>query len=244
MPEPPDSTMAPDETARYFAAFARSLQAADTATDVLTLIVTTSVEAVPACDHASLSHTRGRVLVSESSNDDIGPLIDRIQTETQEGPCLDAIRTGESMASDDLAADPRWPAYGRRTASETPVRSSVAVPLRDRRGIIGALNLFSDRIGGFGTEDDDTIGLVAVLAAHASPALASALYRDDMQRALEHRDVIGQAKGILMARSAIDADAAFQILVRASQRLNVKLSEVAQRLVAGTLDDAGEGDRP
>jgi GAF domain-containing protein len=223
------------ELSRFFAELARRLHEADSARDVLTMIVATAVEAVPGCDHASVSHRRGRQLLSESSNDEIGPTLDRIQSETQEGPCLDAIRTGEPTASEHLQSDPRWPSYGPRSASESPVRSSVAIPLLDRRGVIGALDLFADSEGTFGQEDDEVVGVAAILAAHAGPGLAAALYREDMQVALERRDIIGQAKGILMARSAIDADAAFNVLVRASQRLNVKLAEVAQRLVSGAL---------
>jgi len=81
-------------------------------------IVHAAVE-VTDCDHASLSRLRGTQLVSASSNDEIGELLDAIQTQTQEGPCLDAIRTGEVIVVTDLAGDPRHASYGLR-ALETP----------------------------------------------------------------------------------------------------------------------------
>jgi GAF domain-containing protein len=184
----------------------------------------------------SISHLRGRSLVSASSNDDVGLVLDGIQTGAQQGPCLDAIRTGEVMVAGDLRDDPRWPEYGPRAAESTGVLSSLAMPLHDGQRTLGALNLFAEAPGAF-AGDPEQEGLVAVLAAHATSALAAALHREDMAAALRNRDVIGQAKGMLMARSALDEDAAFDVLVRASQRTNVKVAEIARRLVAGTLGD-------
>ena len=73
----------------------------------------------------------------------------------------------------------------------------------------------------------------AVLAAHAGVALATAREREHLQEALHSRDVIGQAKGILMIREGVDEDGAFDILRRASQRMNLKLREIAQQVVDG-----------
>lgn len=219
-----------------FADLARRLMVLDSVQETMKAIVDASVELVAGCDHASISHMRGRSLVSESSNDDVGVVLDGIQTGAEEGPCLDAIRTGDVMVSAELATDPRWPTYGLHAVEATTVRSSHGLPLHDGRRIIGALNLFSDRVGGF-TDAGDSEGdaAAAILAAHATAALAAALHREDMAEALRSRDVIGQAKGVLMARSGLDEAAAFDLLVKASQRMQVKLAEVARRLVAGDL---------
>ena len=99
----------------------------------------------------------------------------------------------------------------------------------------GALNLYSFDVGGIDELDRD---LAVILAAHASTALAATmastaaeLETAQLRQALTSRDVIGQAKGILMERRGISADEAFDALRRASQSLNVKLTQVAQTLV-------------
>jgi GAF domain-containing protein len=225
---------------QYFADLARRLMAEETVGSTMQRIVEAAVELIDVCDHASISHMRGRSLVSASSNDTVGILLDGIQTGAEEGPCLDAIRTGEVMSCADLGADDRWATYGPHAVEATGVRSSLALPLHDGRRTIGALNLFSDRLGGFTPGAGEAEAVASILAAHATPALAAALHREDMRTALGSRDVIGQAKGMLMARTGIDEQAAFELLVRASQRMQVKLAEVAERLVRGELvDEAG-----
>src|SRR4051812_14885864 len=173
--------------------------------DTMAAIVEVAAELVPGCDHASLSHLRAGELRSASSNDEIGPVLDGIQTETGEGPCLDAIRQGQAFVSDDLARDPRWTRYGPRAVTETTVVSSMATPLDDGARIVGALNLFADRPAAFSPEPQRD-AVVAVLAAHATPAMTSALRYESSLEALASRDLIGQAKGLLTARSEIGAD--------------------------------------
>jgi GAF domain-containing protein len=224
------------ELVRYFADLAGRLMAVDTVEATMRIIVDASVDLIDDCDHASISHIKGKALVSASRSDTIGIALDGIQTGADEGPCLDAIRTGEITHTADLARDDRWSTYGPRAVDATGVQSSVAFPLLDGTRVVGALNLFSDTLGALVAEaDDDSDAVASILAAHATPALVAALFREDMQAALASRDVIGQAKGILMARSGIDEDAAFAMLKSASQRMQVKLAEVARRLVAGEL---------
>lgn len=219
----------------YFAELAGRLFTVESTEETMAVIVRAAVEVVDACDHASLSYMRGKSLISASSSDTVGISADGIQTGAQEGPCLDAIRLGEVIVSADTASDPRWPAYGPRARESAGVVSSLAYPLRDKDRVVGALNLFADEEGAFSGEKEQE-ALVAILAAHATPALVSAVFRENMETALRNRDVIGQAKGMLMARSRLDEAQAFEILVRASQRMNVKLAEVARRLVEGSLD--------
>lgn len=228
---------------RYFADLARRLMAEETVEATMQVIVDAAVELIEGCDHASISHMRGQSLISASSNDAIGVALDGIQTGAEEGPCLDANRTGEVMATGDLRSDPRWPVYGPHAVEATGVHSSLALPLDDGRRTVGALNLFADRPGTFGDEgsDPDAEAIASILAAHATPALVASLLREDMAAALASRDVIGQAKGMLMARAGVDEEEAFALLRRASQRMQVKLAEVARRLVRGELsaeDDA------
>lgn len=227
------------ELVRYFADLAGRLMAVDTVDETMRIIVDAAVELIDGCDHASISHLRGQSLISASSNDDIGIVLDGIQTGAEEGPCLDCIRAGELMVTDDLETDGRWPSYGPHAVESVGVRSSMALPLHDGPRVVGALNLFSDGRAAF-VGDADGDATAAILAAHATPALVAVLFREDMQAALASRDVIGQAKGMLMARAGVDEDAAFDLLKRASQRMQVKLAEVARRLVTGELRETPE----
>lgn len=227
--------------ARYFADLAETLLSVRGVTETMDVLVDAAVEVVDGADHVSISHIRGRALVSASSNDDVGQVLDGIQTGADEGPCLDAIRTAEIMVASDLRSDPRWPRYGPAAVDSTGVLSSFAHPLRDGKGAFGALNLFANEVDAFhGNHDQEAV--IAILAAHCTPALAAALHREQMDSALRTRDLIGQAKGMLMARSDIDEDRAFQMLVSASQRMNVKLVEVARRLVEGRLTGDAAAD--
>jgi len=230
-----------DSLASFFADLTRRFIGVESVDDVLTLIVHATFEIMPTCDHVSVSYLRGRTLVSRSSNDDVGPLLDAIQTEAQEGPCFDAIRHRTAFSTGDLGADPRWPVYGPRAVEATDVRSSLATPLDSGSGVIGALNLFSEQLVGF-KDDPGVHATIAILAAHATAALHATLHREQMATALRSRDLIGQAKGILMAHGNVDEAAAFGQLAAASQRMNLKVSEIAQRLIDGSLtDERGDG---
>lgn len=96
---------------------------------------------------------------------------------------------------------------------------------------MGALNLYSSRPNAF---DAQALATGSILAAHAAIAMSWAREREYMQAAIDTRDVIGQAKGLLMARRNVTGDAAFELLRDASQRLNVKLYRVAEQVIHQT----------
>jgi hypothetical protein len=106
---------------------------------------------------------------------------------------------------------------------------------------LGALNLYSDQAEAFNDESEN-VGLL--FAAHAAVAMAGARNHDYLTRALSMRDLIGHAKGILMERHRLTADQAFALLVRASQRTNTKLTDIAPNLAdTGYLPRSGTGPR-
>ncbi len=135
-----------------------------------------------------------------------------------------------------MADEPLWPQWAP-AAVDLGVRSVLAtalIPGSPAGRSIGALNVFSRSANGLNWADLDVLLL---LATHASLALATthAVTRAELQaahlrKAIESRDVIGQAKGIIMARRGVSAEAAFDVLRRTSQNLNVKLAEVASAL--------------
>lgn len=166
--------------------------------------------------------------------------VDRIQYEESEGPCVDAIKDLCNYEMDDLGSDPRWPRFSRRAAKESPLGSLVAFLLWGREGSMGALNVYGAEAEAF-SEEDRALG--AAYAAHAAIALANAQTRArdikeiaELRQALESRDVIGQAKGILMERGGMTADESFDLLRTTSQNLNIRLREIAGRVAAGELD--------
>jgi GAF domain-containing protein len=128
---------------------------------------------------------------------------------------------------EDTGQDERWPRFSA-AAARLGVRSMLCVPLWvDERGL-GALSLYAAQAAAF---SDLHERVATLLATFAALALAEAQRAGQLHDALGSRDIIGQAKGILMERHGITADAAFGALSRISQAENVKLAEIARLLV-------------
>lgn len=221
------------ELAETFADVARSLLAERDVDKTLRKIAEVAVSVIDGCDHASIDIIEKRKIHPVAPTSDVAARISEIESELEEGPCYDAIREHEVFHSDDLASEDRWPSFARRAHEETGVRSMMGFRLFAEEETMGALDLYSTHVAAF---DDVTAAIGSVLATHAAVALATARERENLRHAIEARDLIGQAKGILMNRHAITADAAFDMLRTASQHLNVKLRDVAeQTTVTGEL---------
>jgi hypothetical protein len=168
--------------------------------------------------------------------------IDLLQHQTGEGPCLDAIAHRLIFYADDLGRDLRWLHFAPQ-AVKSGVRSVLALPL-SADAQVGALNLYARYPSAFGVVDRAKAAILVSLASHA---LSVAYSHENEERrtanlhaALASRETIGEALGILMERERITADQAFDILRRASQHLNLKLREVAEKLVeTGEQPDTG-----
>lgn len=132
----------------------------------------------------------------------------------------------ETVRVDDLATDPRWPELARR-ATELGVGSALSFQSFVEADDLGALNLLARRPGAF-TDESERIGLL--YASHIAVAVAAAQKSSHLVAALGRRDVIGQAKGVLMERYKITAEQAFGLSAKASQESNLKFHEVAERL--------------
>ena len=228
----------PLELAETFADVARALLGEDDVEATLQKITTLAVETIDGCDHAGVSLVQGRRISTPASSDDVPGRVDAVQYETDQGPCLDAIREHETFKTDDLAKEDRWPKFSQRAAEETGVASMLSFRLFVEGDTMGALNLYSKQRAAF---DDEALAVGSAFATHAAVALAGAQHDEQMQKALQGRDVIGQAKGILMAQQHVSADEAFDILRRASQRMNIKLRELAERVASRTPPDEKEG---
>jgi GAF domain-containing protein len=153
--------------------------------------------------------------------------LDHLQEKFNQGPCLDAAVIELVVRTEDFEIEKRWPRYSRAVA-EMGVRSSISFKLYTGERTAGALNVFSRKPHSFDA-DAEVIG--TILAAHAAAAILASRDSQQLQAALLSRDVIGQAKGILMERFTIDAVGAFEMLRKLSQQMNVRLAEIAQRVV-------------
>ena len=189
----------------------------------------TTVESVPGAQYAGLTVVeRGEAISTMAATHPYPALLDDVQREFRQGPCLSAAWTHQIIHIDDLTTDDRWPDYRAAALDRTPVRSIVSFQLFGDDKQSAALNLYAETAGAF---DDDSIELGLVYAAHTSVAWNSMRREQQFRSALASRDVIGQAKGILMERFDIDAVAAFELLRRLSQESNTRLTDIAERLV-------------
>jgi transcriptional regulator with GAF, ATPase, and Fis domain len=223
-------------SADAFAEIARALLAEGDVQHTLQKICDLAVETIDGCDHAGISFLKGRKVDTPAASDDVPRKVDAIQYEVAEGPCLDAIRDNHVFETGDLGHERRWPHFATRAQEETGITSMLCFRLFVAGDTLGALNLYSKANDAFG-EESRTVGLV--FASHAAVALSNAMHGEQMEEALQSRDLIGQAKGMLMAREGVSAEQAFDMLRRASQRLNVKLRDVAQSMVDGSPSPAG-----
>lgn len=222
---------------REFVALTRALLDAGSVAEVVERVVYTARDIVPGADLVSVTlRSEDGKFHTPVETDQVAIELDQLQYHYGEGACVEAARpSGPAMASsDDLATDPRWPRFGP-AAAELGFRSLVSTALLpDATGprLSGALNVYSRRPYGIAPADRD---LLLLLATHASLALATTravthgeLRSTQLRQALDSRDAIGQAKGILMARRGIGAEEAFALLRRTSQDLNVKLRDLAE----------------
>lgn len=234
----------PEDTGRYighdalavqFSALARALQRQDDPGVLLDDVVHAAVQLIPGCDEGSISVVLGRrTVTSEAASGELPRIVDALQAETGQGPCLDAAYKQVTVRVTDMATETRWPLFAKR-ALEAGAAGMLSIQLYVEGDDIGALNLYSRKAGAF-TDESEHIGLL--FAAHAATAYIGARDRSGLMAAVTTRNLIGQAQGILMERHRLTADQAFALLSKVSQDNNVKLRVIADRLVnTGTLDE-------
>jgi hypothetical protein len=207
--------------------------------DTLGRIVSAAVDTIPAVDAASVSMTeRGRIETRHPTSDAILKL-DETQSELHEGPCIEATQDPPEsgiVVAQDLAGDDgeRWP----RFAPEAVQAGFRGLMSTTDGGLRGALNLYSTNANAF---DEHSRTMAGLFGAQAALVLVGAHQAAHLQKAVDSRDLIGQAKGILMERFKVDDESAFQMLVKSSQDTNIKLTAVA-RWLATEASDAAQPD--
>lgn len=208
---------------------AAELFGADTVQETLQRIVDLAATTVDGCDAA------GVLVIGDdagAASEDLVKVLDWAQIDLEQGPCLDAAVGGATFYADDLLGDDRWPEFAA-VAVDAGIRSILAYSLSALRP--SALNLYARLPAAFGVTDRAQGQLFATLARHALDSAEERAADDrragNFAEALKTRELIGQAQGILMEREQISAEQAFDVLRRASQRMNVKLRDIARDVV-------------
>lgn len=216
--------------AQELAAIARELVDVATVEETLRRIVELAVETVPGCDHAGLSLvTAGRIDTHTQSDAPVPQMIGEIHNDTGEGPAMDAIRHQQVCETTDLTHEPRWPRFSPAVVEQTDVRAILATRLFiTEETAMGSINFYAEREDAF---NDTDRSVTSIFAIHAAVALRAAQQHEQLIAAIESRDVIGQAKGIIMVRMQVDDATAFAILRDGSRRRSRKLRGVAQQIV-------------
>ncbi|MFN2556877.1 MAG: GAF and ANTAR domain-containing protein [Nitriliruptorales bacterium] len=213
--------------AATFATIARELASRRTLDETLQQTVDLAVKVIEGCDSATISFIhRGGKISSPAFSSQLAKDGDELQYEVGEGPCLGAIREQETHLVDDLNKEERWPRF-RERALELGVASILTFRLFIEQDTMGALNLYSRQAQAF---DDDAITIGTIFASHAAIALKAAISEAGHEVAIKSRDVIGQAKGIIMERQGLNADRAFDLLREISQRENRRVRDIADEI--------------
>ncbi|TKV29380.1 GAF and ANTAR domain-containing protein [Arthrobacter sp. NamB2] len=223
-----DGWIAPEEdVAGRLSELARSLQREDSEDAVLEQLVRAALQLVPGAEEASITLVTGRRRVeSRFPSSDLARALDELQERTGEGPCVSAVYDEQTVRVPDLRNEARWPEFSTR-AADAGAGSMLSFQLFVHGDNLGALNLASRTPHGF-SEESGYVGLL--VAAHAAVAFSDAQKLHQFKDAIATRDLIGQAKGILMERYGITSGQAFIMLVQVSSQTNAKLLAVAEQL--------------
>jgi GAF domain-containing protein len=183
-----------------------------------------------------LADQRGELRVVAASSE-AARLLELLQLELGQGPCLDCFRSGRAVTATDLGTDGRWPRFAE-AAAEAGLGAVQALPMRLREQVIGALNLFRAAPGDFdpvnvrvgqALADVATIGLL-----HERTMRHRDTLNEQLQAALNSRVIIEQAKGKLAERLGLEMDQAFNVLRDHARGRNLRLSDLARAFIDGT----------
>jgi GAF domain-containing protein len=202
--------------------------------DTLLHVAQLACRAAPA-DMAGITMLVDGVPSTAVFTDAEAPDIDKAQYGSGQGPCLDAFRNQKVYRMESTATDPRWPEFARLAAAHG-INSTLSLPITARDEGLGALNLYTRAEAGFSEADEKRM---MTFATHSAFVLTNAqvywdarLLNENLNQAMQSRATIDHAVGIVMATGGKNSREAFQVLVRASQRENRKLREIAAEIVA------------
>lgn len=206
----------------------------ETLDDFLHGLAEAAMTHAPEADGCGITLQRQHRLLTVTSAGTSAPDLDEKQYGLDDGPCLQALRTGEEIQVTDMMEEQRWGTYPAH-ALALGTRSSLSLPIAPRSDTAGAMNLYSPAPHGFDTCD---LPALRALASQATGAIVlaqrmshSRQFTHDVQEALRYRGVIDQAVGIIMAQQRCPSPQAFAILRTASQNRNIKLRHLCIDLI-------------
>ena len=206
---------------------------------LLDLVAELTERTVRSASAVSITLLRDGDAFTSHASEPVARKLDAAQYEAGDGPCLRAARTGERQNVSLRRDGHGWPQLAD-AALDQGIASVLSMPLAVEQQRLGGLNVYSPDGESF---TDVEVTTAALLAQQATAVLANAAafvhaseLNAQLRQALESRDLIGQAKGILMERGSCGPDEAFDMLRRASQRTNRKLRDVANDLVAAVVE--------
>ncbi|GLP76022.1 hypothetical protein TUM20983_31320 [Mycobacterium antarcticum] len=194
---------------------------------VLDEVTAAAVELIPGVDTAGILLIKRGGFESLSTTSDLPHQLDILQMTFDEGPCVQAALADTVVRTNDFRDEERWPKYSPAVV-EIGVLSGLSFKLYTADRTAGALNLFGFQPSDW---DVDAESIGSILAAHAAAAIVATQEERQLNAALLSRDQIGQAKGIVMSRFGVDSVRAFEMLRQLSQESNVKLVDIAQRVI-------------
>ncbi|HSK25557.1 MAG TPA: ANTAR domain-containing protein [Jiangellales bacterium] len=233
-----------DDLLRALLASARSVAGAARVEDALPCITEGAVAVVPGVRDAGIAlRGRGGMLVCRANTTETAARVDQAQVRRAEGPCIDALSGGDTVVLPDARTERRWPRFVPEAVAHG-VRASVSVRFMSSWPV-GTLNLHVTQHA----LDDPRARMRALWAArmfvaHSSLALAGAGRVENLEEAISRRDVIGQAKGILIDRYGVDADEARERLRRVSRTTNTEVHHTAVWIVACRTPRGGRAAPP
>ena len=224
----PVSQQTKHDLAVRMAELSRSLVPKPSLDEILAEVTSAAVDLITGVDTAGILLLEGNgKFRSVATTSDLPYEIDLLQMTFDEGPCVQAALSDTEVRTDDFRLDTRWPRYSPAVV-KLGVRSGLSFKLYTAEHTAGALNLFGFQPMTW-NDEAETIG--TVLAAHAAAAIIATQTKSQLNAALLSRDRIGQAKGIIMERFNVDAVRAFEMLRQLSQEGNVKLTDIARRVI-------------
>ncbi len=221
------------ELVEALAAFARTLARGYEIADVLHDL-TARAAAMLRIKGAGVSLLRGEVLEFITADSELFRDLEMVQEQHQQGPCIDAVSSGAVVTCADLDADDRWPAYATR-GRQIGVRAVAGVPMRIDGATIGAVDLYHDQPHEW---SESELTLARILCDMATSYVVNASRLDQqrrtaehLQRALDSRVVIEQAKGIIAAQRHVSVDDAWKILRKHANDHQATLHSTADAVV-------------
>lgn len=222
---------------------AMGLHRAQSLAETLDAMVVVVRDSVPEIGHVGVTLAeRGGSMQTAAATDDFVLAVDRIQYDLQSGPCVDKLhsKNDQSVVDNVRYGGRDWPDF-LAAAARAGVRSMMAVRLFHDDRTVGVLNMYSTT---HDTIDADSQAVARMFAPYGAAAYASADLTENLRAALETRELIGRAVGVVMERYRLEPDQAFQYLVRVSSTSETKLRQVADMVVRSVSENKQGYDVP